>query len=72
MTRLTPFLAQGCSRVPDARVKQDIASDWELWYPVIMGVATREDVQHATMYQLQVYNQIAEYKAQLTGGGADA
>ena len=37
-----------------------------------MGVATHEEVQHATMYQLQVYNQIAEYKAQLAGGGADA
>lgn len=38
------------------------------WFPVIAGIVTKQEAEHATMEELQVYNEVAKRKLELMGG----
>lgn len=38
------------------------------WFPVIAGIATKEELERATMEELQIYNEVAKRKIELMGG----
>lgn len=38
------------------------------WFPVIAGVATREEMERATMKEVQILNEVASRKLELMGG----
>ncbi|MCC4348385.1 hypothetical protein LMB39_04755 [Limosilactobacillus reuteri] len=38
------------------------------WFPVIAGVATREEMERATMKEVQILNEVASRKLELLRG----
>ena len=38
------------------------------WFPVIAGIISKKEAEHATMEELQIYNEVAKRKIELMGG----
>lgn len=51
-------------------IEQRVKDNEAFWFPVIMGVATKEEVEVASMQDLQYLNEIAYKKQEMLGGGA--
>ncbi|WP_228467309.1 hypothetical protein [Listeria seeligeri] len=43
--------------------------DFEKWFPVIAGIATKEEVEYATAYELAIWCEVARQKIELMRGG---
>ena len=61
----------GLASKNDILVKREADKQQQFWFPVAMGVATPEQIQWATEFQLQVYNEAASQVYKLTHGGAE-
>lgn len=66
-----PFLDAGLTKQNDLLVKQRANRDDFYWFPVIMGVVSRQEVDVATVADLQLYNELAEQKYQMMNAGGD-
>lgn len=69
LTLLIPFLV-ACSKPSNNFVISKKVDDNSMfWFPVIAGVATKQEMERATMEEVQIYNEVAKRKLDL--GGAD-
>lgn len=61
---LTNFLAKcGTSKyLTDALLEADLDEEWAFRFPVMEGVATKEEVDKATLKELQLLNGLASRK----------
>lgn len=67
-TLLIPFLV-ACSKPSNNFVISKKVDDNSMfWFPVIAGIATKEELEHKTMEELQIYNEVAKRKIELMGG----
>ena len=57
------------TKVPEIKVRKQVQDDMSFWFPVIMGIATREEMESCTLKQLQILNEVANQKYKLTIGG---
>lgn len=65
---LIPFLVAYSKPSNDLVVSKKVDDNGMFWFPVIAGIATKEEMEHATMEELQVYNEVAKRKLELMGG----
>ncbi|MBC1850197.1 hypothetical protein HCA21_11400 [Listeria seeligeri] len=55
---------------PTARqAEREVEKDFEKWFPVIAGIATKEEVEYATAYELAIWCEVARQKIELMRGG---
>ena len=65
---LIPFLV-ACSKPSNELVVSKKVDDESMfWFPVIAGIATKKELEHKTMEELQIYNEVAKRKIELMGG----
>ena len=68
ITQSTCFLEKRCQTRPDWQVKKSVEDDWWYWFPVMMGICTRDEIAHANYEQIQIFNEVAKQKLELTRG----
>lgn len=62
----TPFLEKyKGNKLPEIRLQEKVENDLYYWFPIFMGVATKEEVHFADAAELQYLNAIAEEKKKL-------
>lgn len=67
--KLTDFLVKGLTSKPFSSVELQVEKDSLFWLPVIAGVATKTEVEMATLEELQILNIVANKKMKLLKGG---
>lgn len=67
---MTDFVEKHLATKPDLLVKAKTDEQMFFWAPVIMGIVSREEMEAATMEELQFYNELAVKKQQYLGLGA--
>lgn len=50
-------------------LKKQVDEESLFWLPIIAGIATRDEVEHATVEELQKLCIVANKKIELMGGG---
>lgn len=65
---LIPFLVTYSRPSNDWVISKKVDDNSMFWFPIIAGVATKEELEHATMEELQIYNEVAKRKIELMGG----
>lgn len=65
---LIPFLVTYSRPSNDLVISKKVDDNSMFWFPIIAGVATKEELEHATMEELQIYNEVAKRKIELMGG----
>ena len=68
MKRWTYFLENGLAKKSPIIIKKQFEDQEMLWFPVMMGIATREEMAKATMAEIQLLNEVAEKKLELQRG----
>lgn len=63
-----PFLERRCQTKSDWKIQRQVEDDWWYWFPIVMGVSTREEMDKANAVQIQILNEVAKKKQQLLGG----
>ncbi len=66
--RWTPFLVAYSKPANQAEIINEVNYNDAFWFPVIAGVATREEMERATMKEVQILNEVASRKLELMGG----
>ena len=51
-----------------AEIINEVNDNDAFWFPVIAGVATREEMERATMKEVQILHEVASRKLELMGG----
>lgn len=51
-----------------AEIINEVNDNDAFWFPVIAGVATREEMERATMKEVQILNEVASRKLELLRG----
>ncbi|MBA3926537.1 hypothetical protein [Listeria rustica] len=55
---------------PNTRViEREVNQNFNMWLPVIAGIATKEEVEMATAHQLATWCEVAKTKIELMRGG---
>lgn len=65
---LIPFLVAYSKPSNELIISKKVDDSSMFWFPVIAGIVTKEEAEHATMEELQVYNEVAKRKLELMGG----
>ena len=65
---LIPFLVTYSRPSNDLVISKKVDDNSMFWFPIIAVVATKEELEHATMEELQIYNEVAKRKIELMGG----
>lgn len=65
---LIPFLVAYSKPSNDLVISKKVDDNSMFWFPIIAGVATKQELEHATMEELQIYNEVAKRKIELMGG----
>lgn len=65
---LIPFLVAYSKPSNDLVISNKVDEDSMFWFPVIAGVATKQEMERATMEEVQIYNEVAKRKLDLMGG----
>lgn len=66
------FLESGCSRKNPAKIIQRVNRDIEYWQPIMLGIATRAEMELATQEDVQIYNEVARRKFELLYNGGES
>ncbi|MBC2148087.1 hypothetical protein [Listeria booriae] len=65
----TTFLEE-CLTSPNPRViEREVNQNFDIWLPVIAGIATKEEVEVATAHQLATWCEVAKIKIETMRGG---
>ncbi len=67
-TLLIPFLVTCSTPSNNLVISKKVDDNSMFWFPVIAGIATKEELKRATMEELQIYNEVAKRKIELMGG----
>ncbi len=65
---LIPFLVTYSRPSNDLVISKKVDDNSMFWFPIIAGVANKEELERATMEELQIYNEVAKRKIELMGG----
>lgn len=65
---LIPFLVAYSKPSNDLVISKKVDDNSMFWFPIIAGVATKQELERATMEELQIYNEVAKRKIELMGG----
>lgn len=68
LTLLIPFLVAYSKPSNNLVISNKVDEDSMFWVPVIAGVATKQEMERATMEEVQIYNEVAKRKLDLMGG----
>lgn len=68
---LTYFLERRCQTKPEWKIKQRVEDEMWYWFPIMMGISTREEMNTATYEQIQILNEVAKQKQELLNLGRD-
>ncbi|EAF0489150.1 hypothetical protein CY679_02105 [Listeria monocytogenes] len=69
MRRIT-FLVNYLTEFPNARqAEREVNKEFDIWLPIIAGIATKEEVEVATSYELAILCEVARQKIELMKGG---
>ncbi len=68
LMRWTPFLVAYSKPANQVEVINEVNDNDAFWFPVIAGVATREEMERATMKEVQILNEVASRKLELLRG----
>lgn len=68
LMRWTPFLVAYSKPANRWEVINEVNKNDAFWFPVIAGVATREEMERATMKEVQILNEVANRKLEMMGG----
>ncbi|HAB9977085.1 TPA_asm: hypothetical protein GYW94_08315 [Listeria monocytogenes] len=64
------FLEDCLTKFPTPRqAKREVEKRFNIWLPVIAGIATKEEVEAATSYELAIWCEVARQKIELMRGG---
>ncbi|EUJ24766.1 hypothetical protein PGRAN_02685 [Listeria grandensis FSL F6-0971] len=50
-------------------VEREVNQNFDIWLPVIAGIATKEEVEMATAHQLATWCEVAKIKIETMGRG---
>ncbi|EAG1361635.1 hypothetical protein A7Y25_14060 [Listeria monocytogenes] len=68
--QLTTFLVDCLTKFPTARqAEREVNKEFDIWLPIIAGIATKEEVEVATSYELAILCEVARQKNELMKGG---
>ena len=65
---LIPFLVACSKPYNNFVISKKVDDNSMFWFPVIAGIATKKELEHKTMEELQIYNEVAKRKIELMGG----
>lgn len=65
---LIPFLVAYSKPSNDWVISKKVDDNSMFWFPIIAGIATKQELERATMEELQIYNEVAKRKIELMGG----
>ncbi|WP_260308187.1 hypothetical protein [Lactobacillus johnsonii] len=65
---LIPFLVAYSKPSNDLVISKKVDDNSMFWFPIIAGIATKQELERATMEELQIYNEVAKRKIELMGG----
>lgn len=65
---LIPFLVACSKPSNDFVISKKVDDESMFWFPVIAGIISKKEAEHATMEGLQIYNEVAKRKLDLMGG----
>ena len=65
---LIPFLVAYSKPSNELVVIKKVDDESMFWFPVIAGIISKKEAEHATMEALQIYNEVAKRKLDLIGG----
>lgn len=65
---LIPFLVAYSKPSNELIVSKKVDDESMFWFPVIAGIISKKEAEHATMEELQIYNEVAKRKLDLMGG----
>ena len=65
---LIPFLVTYTNPSKELDVTKKVDYETMFWFPVIAGIISKKEAEHATMEELQIYNEVAKRKLDLMGG----
>ncbi|EAC4247914.1 hypothetical protein MO163_001919 [Listeria monocytogenes] len=64
------FLEDCLTKFPTPRqAEREVEKRFNIWLPVIAGIATKEEVETATSYELAIWCEVARQKIELMRGG---
>lgn len=66
---LIPFLVAYSKPSNELVINKKVDDEDIFWFPVIAGVATKQEMEQATMEEVQILNEVAKRKLDLMGGG---
>ncbi|KRL81810.1 hypothetical protein [Ligilactobacillus equi] len=58
-------MAHGLATKSPYDVKKQVEDNWWFWFPIVAGVATKEEMEKATSEEVQIFNKVAELKQQM-------
>lgn len=65
---LIPFLVAYSKPSNDLVISKKVDDNSMFWFPIIAGVATKQELERATMEELQIYSEVAKRKIELMRG----
>lgn len=65
---LIPFLVAYSKPSNDWVISKKVDDNSMFWFPIIAGIVTKQELERATMEELQIYNEVAKRKIELMGG----
>lgn len=54
-----------CKTKPEWEIQKQVDDDWWYWFPIVMGISTREEMEHASYEKIQLLNEVATRKQEI-------
>lgn len=65
------FVENALARKNDLAINKSVDDQEWYWFPIMMEIVSRQEMELATAEEVQVYNELAYRKYKLMHGGAD-